>query len=195
MTTGYTEILTRRDDVTFREFALLCARAFGACITMRDDQTDALPPQKFAPDSYYEKRITEAKERLSSVMAMTIEEARNASRSRHAESEREHREYLARLEKETASFAGMLAKARAWTPPTKGHEELRRFMVQQIETSISKIYDWRGPLLDGEAWLKKERESATADLARAEEGWADELRRVDERNAWISALYASLGAP
>lgn len=192
MTTGYTEILTRRDDVTFREFALRCARAFGACIMMRDTDIDVPPPKKFTPDSYFEKRITEAKERLRIVTAMTDEEARDESRRRHTESDREHREYEARHEKETGAFVGMLAKVKAWTPPTRGHEGLQRFMVQQLETSITKFYDMRTTVLDGAAWLKNERETAARDLARAEERWAEELARVDERNAWISALYASL---
>jgi len=42
MPTGYTaEIYEGEKEVTFEKFALTCARAFGACITIRDEPMSA----------------------------------------------------------------------------------------------------------------------------------------------------------
>jgi hypothetical protein len=51
MPTGYTAMIEEREDVTFREFALTCARAFGACIMQRDNSL-AEPPKPREVDKY-----------------------------------------------------------------------------------------------------------------------------------------------
>ena len=46
MPTGYTTDIYNGKDVTFKDFALKCARAFGACIHQREDNIDDLPKLK-----------------------------------------------------------------------------------------------------------------------------------------------------
>ena len=65
MATGYTHSI--KNDITFEQFALLCARAFGACIEMRDDPTDKPIPKKFKVDSYHAKELKEAKTKLKTL--------------------------------------------------------------------------------------------------------------------------------
>lgn len=43
MPTGYTAIIEERADLSFRDFALRCARGMCACVMQRDDPMDELP--------------------------------------------------------------------------------------------------------------------------------------------------------
>lgn len=61
MPTGYTAAVCDGKITEFPAFALQCARAFGALITMRDDAMNAPIPEEIKPDtSYYDKNISEA---------------------------------------------------------------------------------------------------------------------------------------
>ena len=61
MPTGYTEDIYNGKDVTFKDFALKCARAFGACVHQREDNIDDPPRLKIADTSYYEEKLKKAK--------------------------------------------------------------------------------------------------------------------------------------
>ena len=56
MPTGYTIDIYNGKKVTFKDFALNCARAFGACVMQRDDPADEKP--KIMPEeSYHTKAL------------------------------------------------------------------------------------------------------------------------------------------
>lgn len=73
MPTGYTADLYDGKDVSFEGFALNCARAFGALVSLRDEP-DAEIPDEFKVDEYYVKKFEEAKEELEKAESMTDEE-------------------------------------------------------------------------------------------------------------------------
>lgn len=56
MPTGYTHKI--KDGMTFKEYALRCARNFGALMDMRDDPMDA-PIPIFTPSGYHEEKLIE----------------------------------------------------------------------------------------------------------------------------------------
>ena len=51
MPSGYTENIYYGKEVAFKDFALGCARAFGACVMQRDDPADEKP--KIMPEESY----------------------------------------------------------------------------------------------------------------------------------------------
>ena len=56
MPSGYTSDIYNGKEVTFKDFALGCARAFGACVMQRDDPADEKP--KIMPEeSYHARRV------------------------------------------------------------------------------------------------------------------------------------------
>ena len=58
MPTGYTADIYEGNDVSFRDFALKCARAFGACIEQRDDDANDKPKLiEKTKDNYHIKRL------------------------------------------------------------------------------------------------------------------------------------------
>ena len=74
MPTGYTAAIA--DGVTFEQFALNCARAFGALIDMRDEPSDAPIPERFEPSNYHEKKIAEINDELVRLKEMSQDEAK-----------------------------------------------------------------------------------------------------------------------
>ena len=57
--------------LTFPQFAMRCARAFGALIEMRDDSMDAPIPDEFSPSDYHVKAKAKAEETLKRLRSIS----------------------------------------------------------------------------------------------------------------------------
>ncbi len=53
MPTGYTQAIVDNPNLSFKSFVLQCSRAFGALVTMRDDDNNAPIPDEIKPDDYH----------------------------------------------------------------------------------------------------------------------------------------------
>lgn len=190
MPTGYTEDVGEGRITTLREFAMICARAFGACITMRDDSMDAQIPERFEPElGYYKDRLEEAQSLLSELDTISDAEAEIRAEAEFKENLADHEEYQARLNLQNQRYQTMLESVREWRTEAEG---IRDFMIQQLDISI---HDYRSepPIqLSGPEWLKKKRLSALRDIARYEKQIAEEIHRTEMRNLWLAALRRSL---
>ena len=74
MPTGYTMILTEEKEIDFKEFALRCARNFGALIMMRDEPMDKEIPEEFPVSDYHSKKLNECMEQLEQFKALSYKE-------------------------------------------------------------------------------------------------------------------------
>lgn len=195
MPTGYTAAI--KDGITFEKFALDCARAFGACVSMREEPSDAAIPDVFEPSDYHLKKMAAAQERLSMLEQMT--EAA-ANRSAHKEwDEAETRRAMAIAEKGAlrAKYEAMLKKATEWVPPTPDHKGLSDFMIEQIKSSLdwdcdTSYYDKPTPRLSGAAWLTQAKEKEARDIEYHRKNYAEEVDRCASRTEWVRALRAAL---
>lgn len=190
MPTGYTAKLMEEGQ-TFPEFAMTCARAFGATIMMRDEPSDAQIPEEFPVSDYHLKAGQKAREEFARLSAMTNEERIAFGTQAREEAENYRVNCQARNRAENARLRDMADKVRSWTPPTPEHTELQKFMLQQIEVSMNDY--------EPERSTKSPMEYYAEALTRAErdihyhaEGYAKEIERTRERNEWIKALRASL---
>ncbi len=198
MPTGYTAAIA--DGITFQQFALSCARAFGALIMMRDDPSDAPIPESFEPSNHHVEGLAKAKRRLEALYAMTSEERELATRAHIAEQTAYHSAEIAKNEALAAKYRDMLDCVLAWEAPSKDHDGLKRFMVEQITESIG--FDCNSAYhenllaeigsLTAEEWLGKEVRSAQWEVEYHEKGQREELERVGGRNLWIQQLRESL---
>lgn len=198
MPTGYTAPI--RDGMTFEAFVMNCARAFGALIELRDDMTAPIP-DAFQPSEYHATALEQAKKDLAVLDTMTVAEARRRAVQECSDAKDAARESVAKQEADRAKYDAMLVSVRAWTPPTKNHEGLKTFMVQQIEESIKfdcesswAAQELRREPLSGAAWKEQKREQLTRDVAYHQEHHEDDVRRAAERTAWVRALRDSLSA-
>lgn len=135
MPTGYTADIYEDKDVSFEDFALNCARAFGAFAHLRDDPKAELSDE-FKVDEYYVERFEEAKEELEKAKQMTDEDFAAEAEKIFA---REKESLLRTIEEKKAirkRYENMLEEVKQWVPPTNDHIELKNFMISQLEDSI-----------------------------------------------------------
>lgn len=194
MPTGYTVDVQSGKVTEFRDFALQCARAFGALVTMRDGPVDAPIPERFAPSDYHTKAIALAKADLADVGTWTPDRADFEAMRTY---EREHQAWERReAEKgqQRARYEAMLAKVNAWTPPTPDHAGLKEFMAKQLSDSIPwDCAESKPPeILRGAIYREKRLAEARRDLDYHIREDAKEQARAAERTEWIRALRASL---
>ena len=195
MPTGYTYPVVDGKITEFPDFAMTCARAFGALIMMRDDPTDAPIPDEVAPEPYYEKRVVEALARLGEVQAMTDQEADTAAFAEYEAAKASRAKFLADKDIEAARLNAMLKKVRKWSPPTPDHVEMKKFMIDQLIISMPGNYTPSSPVeLDGATWRKETIVRLADEVVQAKADLAKEIERASGRTNWIKALRASLAA-
>ena len=193
MPTGYTADIYNGKDVSFNDFALKCARAFGACIEQRDDDPNDKPKLiEKTKDSYNIKRLEEAKKWKKPTKAEFDVYVKLQTAY--------YNEKIDKQNKLKASYQKMLDKANAWTPPTKEHEGLKKFMIEQLNSSIE--FDCGFEYYQRELnnikqltynqYVKNMRASNKRDIEYHTNELKKDNERTDNRNAWISALYKSL---
>jgi hypothetical protein len=196
MPTGYTADVQDGKITTLEQFAWQCARAFGACITMRDDPSDAEIPERFEPETkYHDAAIASAEGTIALLESMTEAEAEQAAAEQY-EAENDQR---ARYRNEKAEYrqryTSMLEKVNAWRVNPE-LAELRKFMLEQLQSSIeSDCSEYPQPTpekLSGATWKERrlvhERQSIAYHKAEREK----EIQRTAGRNAWLAQLRADL---
>lgn len=195
MPTGYTADISK--GITFEQYALNCARAFGALVMMRDDPADARIPDKFEPGTWHAERLAAERETLAKLEGMDDEAATRAANAAWDEAETRRAVRLQEIGEQRSKYAAMLAKVNAWTPPTPDHEGLRAFMCSQILESIdfdchTGFYDTPTPRLTGQQWLEERKASTLRAIEFHARENAAEIDRANSRTRWVKALRESL---
>lgn len=195
MPTGYTDSI--KNNITFPEFAMKCARAFGALIQMRDDVMDAEIPDEIIPSNYHKDEMEKACLKLNEAKKMTLSAAKVLAVRDYNEQVAYHEKYVSDANDLKSKYESMLEKVMAWQPPTPDHEELKKFMMEQIKgsidcdsnTSYSKPPQPQSP----EKWLGEYVDKQARDLGYHVKEWYAEVERCKSKTEWIRSLKASLG--
>ncbi len=197
MPTGYTAQIT--DAMTLREFAMICARAFGALVMMRDDSMSAPIPKAFEPSDYHAKALAQATSDLAALELLSDEEAKAVSDREYDKMQADFVKAAAENEAQEGRYRRMLALVLDWTPPTPDHDGMKKFMREQIEESIKfdcdKSYyreQAEKPRMSGAKWKAERRKSLQHDIEYHEQHNREEIERTNERNKWIADLRGSL---
>lgn len=197
MPTGYTHAVQSGEITTFKDFALRCARAFGACVEMRDDSTDTPIPDEFQPSDYHQRGLEQDRAELARVEKMTENECVLAAMGEHAAEVARRNESDNKAREGVARYQAMLAEVQAWSPPTSEHAGLKSFMVQQLVDSIK----WDGPIYVNEPnpdlmppaeWKRAKVAALMKSIDRHIEGYAEGVARAASRTQWIRQLRDSV---
>lgn len=195
MPTGYTSELYEGKKITFQKFAMNCARAFGALVMMRDDDRDAKIPDEFKPSDHSLQRKKQAERGLKAVSAWSAEDAKREAQASYDKAMVEYKTTKTSHLALATRYQAMLAEVKKWNPPTQDHQGLKKFMIEQLETSLEDdCYEPDMPKL--EHWLQfRAREIADAkhDIAYYAKSYADEVKRAEKRTGWVRDLRESLG--
>ena len=198
MPTGYTSEIGTKDNLTFKEFTLKCARAFGACLHQRDDASDVLP-QKQEVDKYHIDELNSAIKKLKILKKTTKKVLR---RIMERDFLKRNKELLISIEKTHAlqnKYKLMLKKVNNWIPPSTEHDGLKKFMIEQIAESIkwdcSTSYQEEGLSREKESfeeYYTDKLKSLEKDIKYHEEKYNEDVERTNKANQWIEDLYNSL---
>lgn len=195
MPTGYTAEVQK--GISFEKYALSCARAFGALITMRDEPSDKEIPEKLEPNDYHLKKKVAAEDNLLILNSLSAESVELKALNDFNSAELYRTKKLKEEAVIESRYNEMLAKANAWVSPSKDHDKLKEFMVSQLEESIrfdcgSSYYEKATVKLTGEQWRSEQIEKAHKDITYHTENYHKEVSRTDVRNEWIDLLRNSI---
>lgn len=195
MPTGYTHSI--KDGISFDEFVMNCAKAFGALITMRDSPSDAEIPDEFKPTGYHIEKLAELQPKLETLKAMTVDEATKRARAEYDEKITYNNRQIEEHNELRQKYNDMLVKAKNWEPPSADHQGLKDFMIHQISGSIdadcsTEYYEKSLELLTGEQWISTETQLILEDTVYHTKEHQAEVERVNGRNKWVKQLRDSL---
>lgn len=197
MPTGLTAAVGDGTMTEFSAFAMRCARQFGALIMMRDEPMDAPIPDEFQPSDFYRRREADARAEYQRLSLLTPDEIRAEHRAAFDTAIHDRDRWDRDRQHVVDRYTEMLAKVRAWNPPTPDHDGLKRLMIEQLEESI----EVDGPVdrkylpkieADCTKWHADRVAQARADVERGAEEYAKDVKRARERTAWVRALRNSL---
>lgn len=195
MPTGYTADLHDGKDVTFREFALKCSRAMGAAIMQRDEDPNVEIKLRTVEDYYYEN-VDKAKSALAKALSRSTQFWTDEQTKEIQQAKEYRKDYLEKQASMEERYNSMLAEVKAWIPPTSEHEGLKKFMIEQLESSIDfDCTDWTPSVperLDVAEYADKKIASLASSYRYAVDNLAKEQERVAGQNAWVIALKDSL---
>jgi hypothetical protein len=198
MPTGYTSSLIDTDEISFQKFAMICARAFGACIDMRDDSLNKDIPEKFEESSYNKNEYEKAIKLLEDFNSSDTDTLYKQYENEYELEIKSREEYLEKNKQQIQRYTTMLDKVYEWNPPSKDHIKLKNFMIDQIRRSIEfddmQEYYQNNPItkLSFEQWKYNKIEQIKKDIQYHMKRWQEETKRVAERNKWIQDLRNSL---
>lgn len=196
MATGYTADVADGKVTDFKDFAMACARAFGALIDMRDDPAGTPIPHVITPSDYNAKRLAEAKKRMTDLEAMSLPEREAAAEKAHADKLASHERYVSGIEATKSRYLAMIAKVERWQPPTPDHSGMKSFMLDQLRDSVK--FDCTGlsvsapTKMTAAEWYAATAEQCSKDILYYSTEQAKEDERAASKTRWIAALRASL---
>jgi hypothetical protein len=198
MPTAYTNFIKDK-NCTFQKFALLCARNFGATISMRDESLSSPIPDKFEPSSYHKDRIKEIEKSIKNLKNTSNRELQKEIDQEYENATKYNKKIIEKCLKLKKRYENMLKQVEKWNPPSKNHQGLKDFMIQQITSSIEfdcdiSYYENNIPIkLPLDLYKNKKFKELEKDYKYHMLKWEEEIKRVNDRNYWIFQLKESLG--
>lgn len=203
MPSGYTAPVQDGSITDLTDFALTCARGFGAMVLLRDSDQSLEATRRFIEErayaeksSYYHHSLDASRKRMAELGAMSDEETLAAAQAAHDSVVESNRAREEKRMAELARYETMIAKVKVWEPPTKEHANFKDFMLDQLYESIRfdcRTFSMTPPEVSL-AWRDAEIERERESIERYEDEIVKERERNDGRFAWVTALLDSLEA-
>lgn len=190
MPTGYTSDLYDGKDVSFEDFTLSCARAFGYWVHQRDEGFDQKPRIRQV-DTYYLNSVAQDKKALRDWKAMSDDEKYDQWRDYADKTEARNAEYARETRERTARFQAMHDKVEAWDAP-EGLENLKTFMKEQLSYDI-RDEPTPSEVMEFDEWVDNHEQFLVRSLTYSQERLDKELENVRISAQATTDLYASLG--
>jgi hypothetical protein len=194
MPTGYTACIEDNPDITFEEFALRCARVFGALVTMRDEPLGATIPDEFQPSDYHLNAYESSKEEYDRWSTATEDEVKAHVEALYRERVRSVTAANLKTAANVVTCQNLLRSVTVWKPPSSEHADLKTFMIKQLNDYLRRdVYYRSEPKPEKpDAWLLHELDTLKSDVEYHDNAYKEECARVDSHNKWVRQLRESL---
>ena len=197
MPTGYTTGVADGTITDFTEYALQCARAFGACITLRDESISSDIPH-FEVNNYYKIKLSEARRDLATFLAMDESQQQKLYMEEYKNNIEVANKGIAEKQNQLQRYEKMLEMAKQFLPPSQDHINYANFLIDQLEESIkwdcdTSYYEKLKEPIEFEVWQSKKIKDLNWNIQYNEKSHKEEIERIESRNRWISQLKESLG--
>lgn len=198
MPTGYTAYIEDGEITKGKDFLLKCARAFGACIDMKEDNLSVDIPAELKPSTYHKEALERAYLELEKYKTMTLEEAQKIVNEDYEKNQKYYTEAIVKNRRINDRYTSIRNEIDKWTPPTSEHYNLKKFALEQIDISMNhNMEDYYKkelvkPKKTAEEYITTMIEGAADNIKYHLKNWNEEVKRTDERNKWINDLRDSL---
>lgn len=201
MATGYTTGIGEGKIKNFKDFALTCARAFGACIMQKEDSF-LEPPKLEEVKDFYPFMIEEV-ERQIQVLKDTSDQDLIAKYIE--EKDKSYKENVASIQEKNKlreKYEKILNDAKNWDVDGD-FQGLKNFMIQQLTDSIewdcsTKYNDesiteyFSSTAITADEIRAEKMDRLERDLVRYNEKYAEDVKDVNVRNEWKIKLFNKL---
>ena len=192
MPTGYTSLIYENKNVSFKDFVLTCARAFGPCMHQRDDDMRDKPKLREPSIQYHLDAIKAAKK--------NSKPSKTAFNKYKKDKIEEYKQHIQEKKQLKERYQLMLNQVQMWTPPTSDHDGLKEFMINQLNKSIEFDCSVDGSARDLDTYTNMTYEDYVAELKKSSdweikyhtERLEEEKKHAEFANKWILALYDNL---
>jgi hypothetical protein len=195
MPTGYTNGVAEGKVTSFTDFAMICARAMGVCVAMRDEPQDTEIPDEFEPERYHFDAQIDANKSLADFETLTDENIEKQCQVTFDEEMLRVQKRKTERDAKRLRYTSMLEKVNTWIPPTSEHVGIQKFMIEQLVSSIecdcSGDIDEPAKTTVGD-WKKVRLESLKSDVVYHATKWKEEVERANQRSGWMRDFRKSL---
>lgn len=198
MPTGYTCYIEDGEIDKGKDFLMKCARAFGACIDMRDDNLSVDIPMELKPSTYHKEALVIAYEELEKYKTMTLEEAQIIVDEDYINNQKSCRESIVKNNQIQERYSKVRKEVAEWVPPTEEHINIKKFALEQIDLSTGYNHtdyyteELNKPKKTAQEYINNRIAGASDNIEYHTKSWDEELKRTEERNKWINDLRDSL---
>ena len=194
MPTGYTAQVADGTITTLKDYALKCARAFGALASLRDTPLSEPLVERLEPDPYYKEDMVESMADLKNFKSLNDKELQVLHKQEYSNDIDSYEKRLKKTQEEQDRYKRMLREVNEYVALSSDHIALKEFMKSQLEDSIKyDSYKPSKPKLQGfEEWKQDRMRALEQKVDYSSKAYNKELERTSKNNLWLQQLRTSL---
>lgn len=203
MPTGYTAFIEDGNITTGKEFLLLCSRAFGIAMEIRDEPLSVPTPTTFEPNGYYKNRYESAVKRLEVERNISFDDAKRRMRSDYNKRVEDAKRIIANMTAINERYAKVRGQVSGWIPPTDGHKGIKKFALEQIDMCVNsdKMFAYYQEIIDTpfddsdevvREYIAKYIEYLESEVKSAKIAFDEEVERAKEKTQFMKEFIESI---